>query len=252
MRPLRRDVGVPRRRAPGRLELVQGLDGEAAAAAAARSARRGPGGTRPTRRFHSKLRIPNWGSASVSPEGSSSSCMVRTTSGELVRNHSHPPGRSSRAASGIHASGSHHRLAPYSEIGDVEGVVGQRDGLGAALDEREVQAVLGLQRARSRKLLGCHIDAHGARSAARQPRRHVRGTAPELDDVAPIDLGERIDARLRDLPHAPGDLVVGPVAPSRGLVVLAWTPQASRLARAWSLRLTPTERRGPGGSSWGA
>ncbi len=42
--------------------------------------------------------------------------MVSMTSGVLVRNHSQPPGRRSRAASGIHASGSHHRLAPYSEI----------------------------------------------------------------------------------------------------------------------------------------
>ena len=37
------------------------------------------------------------------------------SSGEPVRKTSRPPGRSSRAASGIHRCGSHHRLAPYSE-----------------------------------------------------------------------------------------------------------------------------------------
>jgi len=35
---------------------------------------------------------------------------------ELTRNTSRPPGRSSRAASGIQAYGSHQMLAPYSEI----------------------------------------------------------------------------------------------------------------------------------------
>ena len=135
---------------------------------------------------------------------------------------------------------------------EVERVGGQRHRLGAALDEREVQAVLGLQRVGGRELFRSHVDADRSGAAARQPRRHVGGPAAELDHVAPIDLGQRADALLGDLPVAPGDRVVRPVpAPGRG-VVAGQAPQATRLARACSLRLTPTERRGPGGSSWGA
>ncbi len=41
---------------------------------------------------------------------------VSATSSEFVRKTSRPPGRSRRAASEIHASGSHHSDAPYSLI----------------------------------------------------------------------------------------------------------------------------------------
>ena len=46
---------------------------------------------------------------------SESGAEQRITSGELVRKTSRPPGRSRRAASAIQRSGTHQRLAPYSE-----------------------------------------------------------------------------------------------------------------------------------------
>ena len=201
MRPFRRHPLVARGGALGRLELVQRLDREAAAAQQRDELAVGQveldRAVAPLER-----RMPNCGSASASPEGSSSSCIVSRTSGVLVRNHSHPPGRRRRAASGIHASGSHHRLAPYSEIAMSKESSGS--GTASALPSMsgKSQAVLGLQRARGRELLRRHVDADRSRAAARQPRRDVGRAAAELDHVAPVDLGQR--ARLASgISHVP-------------------------------------------------
>ena len=209
--------------------------------------------------LHWKRRMPNCGSASASPEGWSSSCIVSITSGVLVRNHSRPAGTQEPRRLGDPRLGIAPQARAVLRDRDVEGVVGQRHRLGAALDEREVEAVLGLQRARRGELLRSDVDADRARSAARQPRRDVGRAAAELDHVAPVDLGQRAQARLGDLPRAPGDLVVGPVAPSGRLVVgrldapgdpvgagVVAEAHADWAARAWRIVLGSMKRT----SSW--
>ena len=169
--------------------------------------------------LHSKRRMPNCGRASASPDGSSSSCMVSM--------HQRRVGEEPEPTAGSQETGrlGNPRLGIAPQAGavlrdrDVEGVVGQRHRLGAALDEREVESVLGLQRASGGELLRRDVDAHRARPAARQPGRDVGRAAAELDHVAPVDLGQRVQARLGDRPRAPGDHVVRPVAAPGGLVL---------------------------------
>ena len=75
--------------------------------AAARSARRGAGGTRPSRRRPTRSGACRSTAAPCgrSPGASASSGMQSMCSGALTRNRSRPPGRSSRAASGIQRAG---------------------------------------------------------------------------------------------------------------------------------------------------
>ena len=83
-----------------------------------------------------------------------------------------PPGRSSRAASGIQRYGSPQIDAPYSRDDEVERRVGKRHVLGARLDERELEPELRLHRARGLELRRRDVDAdRRARRAARARRR---------------------------------------------------------------------------------
>jgi hypothetical protein len=88
---------------------------------------------------------------------------------ELQRKTSQPPGRRSRAASGIQRSGSHQDARAVLGEREVEGRVRQRHVLGACLDEREVEAELGLHRPRGVELRGRDVDATGRAPRARQP-----------------------------------------------------------------------------------
>src|SRR5262245_42491554 len=63
---------------------------------------------------HSRRFMPKSGRSSSLPGGPSSG-MQRIDTIPFVRKTSRPPGRRSRAASGIHRNGSNHKQAPYSE-----------------------------------------------------------------------------------------------------------------------------------------
>ena len=183
--------------------------------------------------LHSKRRMPNCGRASASPEGSSSSCMREHDQ----RRVGEEPQAAARSQEARRLGDPRFGVTPQAGavLGDreVERVVGQRHRLGTALDEREVEAVLGLQPAGGRELFRRDVDAHRSRSAARQPRRHVGRPAAQLDHVAPVDVGQRADARLGDRPVPPGDLVVGPgAAPGLGVVVGHGAPRDRDWPRA--------------------
>ena len=103
--------------APGirrRIQLLQLFDGESRAGAGCGSFHRATRGTR--RRRHSS----GWGRCPADRGAGDLSRGLRrrghtgVTRTLLVRNTTLPPGRSNRAASPIHPSASHHRLAPYS------------------------------------------------------------------------------------------------------------------------------------------
>src|SRR3954469_17151531 len=114
------------------------------------------------------------------------------------------------------------RLAPQAGAvlgeGEVEARVGERDRLGVALDERELEAVLGLHGTCGGELLGRLVNADRPRAAAGKPGGEVGGAAAELDGVEPVHVRERADVGLGDLPDAPVGLLCGPVA-ARGLGV---------------------------------
>src|SRR6266850_155824 len=78
-------------------------------------------------------------------------------------------------------------IAPYARAvlgdGEIETGVGQRDLLGVAMQEREAEAVLSLERAGRLELLGRVVDAHHASAPAREPGRPVSGATAQLDDV---------------------------------------------------------------------
>ena len=107
------------------------------------------------------------------------------------------------------------RLAPQARAvlrqREVEARVGQRDVLGVGLDQRELDAVLRLHRPRGRELALRLVDADRPRAAAGEPGREVGGAAAELDRVQAVEVGECVDLRLRDPPHAPGRLRARPV-----------------------------------------
>ena len=179
------------------------------------SSRRGGGGTRPTGRRRRSTRPGGARTAGARGARSRSRPRARsraTSNGELVRKTSRPPGRSSRAASAIQRSGSHHRLAPYSDSAKSKLASGSGTVLGVGLDQRELDAVLRLHRARRRELALGLVDADGPRAAAGEPGREVGGAAAELDRVQAVDVGERADLGLGDPPHAPARVRARPVA----------------------------------------
>ena len=116
----------------------------------------------------------------------------------LTRNTSSPPGRSSRAASGIQRYGSAQIDAPYSEIARSNDASAQRDVLGARLEQRELEPEPLLHRPRGLELRGRHVHADRPGAQPREPCRHVRGPAAELDRVLAGDLRERAELRLRE------------------------------------------------------
>ena len=111
----------------------------------------------------------------------SSGVAERRRACEFVRKIERPPGRSSRAASGIQRSGSHQRRRAVLGEREVEGRVGQRHLLGRRLDEGELEPVLLLQAPRGLEL-GCGVvEPDHPSAAAGEPGRPVRRPAAELD-----------------------------------------------------------------------
>ena len=126
-----------------------------------------------------------------------------TSSGELVRKTSRPPGRSSRAASAIQRSGRTRgsRRTPRAR---------SRSSRRAAAPPRRRPRRAGTRgRARpacARAVASWLVDwsiADRPRAAAGEPGREVGGAAAELDRVEAVDVGQRADLRLGDLPDAP-------------------------------------------------
>src|SRR3982074_3645063 len=97
----------------------------------------------------------------------SSSGEVSTKSVPLTRKTRSPPGRRSRAASGIHRYGSHQIEAPYSDTIKVEARIRQRHFLGVSLDERKRDPMLGLHPPRRLELSRGYIDTGWPRTHAR-------------------------------------------------------------------------------------
>ena len=73
---------------------------------------------------------------------------------------------------------------------DVEARVGEGDGLGAGVDEREVDAGLGHQPARVLELAVGQVEAHRAGAGPGQGDRPVSGATAELQDVPAGDVAE--------------------------------------------------------------
>ena len=99
-----------------------------------------------------------------------------------MRNTSRRPAAAGARPRGSSAIGSAHRAAPYSEIAKSKA---RQDmgALGVAEEEREVEAVFGLQATGRLELFRTVVDAHRTRASPGQPRRHVGGPAAELDRV---------------------------------------------------------------------
>ena len=209
--------------------------------AAAGSSRRSRGGSRRAGSSgHSKRCIPKYGRRSCSSGGISCSWKQSTRIVPLTRKTSSPPGRSSREASGIQRYGSAQIEAPYSETTRSNDASGQRHVLGARLDERELEAVLRLHRARGLELGRSDVDAGDARALPGEPGRDVRRPAPELDDVLPGHVRQRVHLGLRNLPDAPGDLLLRPGAVGVRRVLRRLRRSRPRgSARACSLSVMP-------------
>ena len=192
-------------------------------------------------------RIPKYGRSSSRP-GRNDRVHVRRGEHQevpLTRKTSSPPGRSSRAASAIHRSGSHQMLAPYSETARSNDSSGQRHVLGARMDERELEPVLRLHAPRGRELLRARSTPVDPCPAPGEPGRHVRGTAAELDHVLAGDLAEQLDLALGHLEHPPGDLLGGPVALGAGDVLLRPLRPRLAVATACSVRSSDIARSPP-------
>ncbi len=183
---------------------------------------------------HSKRPIPNWGRCSA-PSPARVSRMQRTTSTEFVRKISSPPGRRSRAASGIQRSGSHHSEAPYSETARSKRRVGERDGLGAAVDVagtrgRARAAGAGRSRAASPSCRSRPAERPGGRATPRVGR-----AAAQLDRVLAGDVGQDVQLVLRDPPDTPARLVRPRPARRSATYSSAQESHAARLRPACSV-----------------
>src|ERR671935_1084995 len=108
---------------------------------------------------------------------------------------------------------------PIFAEGEVETGVGQRDLLGIAVDEREGQAELLLQRTGRLELFGRVVDADDAGTAPGEPGGDVGGATAKFDGVAARDVGEELDLGLGDAPNPPRGFFL-PVAPPRSGIVL--------------------------------
>ena len=86
---------------------------------------------------------------------------------------------------------------------EVEALGGQRDVLGARLDEWKLEPELHLAPPRRRELGRSDVDADRARAPPGEPRRDVGRAAAELDDVEPFDLTQRPERRLRESRRRP-------------------------------------------------
>ena len=165
----------------------------------------------PSASCHSTRWSPNWGRARRSVASSASGAEQRIE--QRRAGEEDEPAARAQQPRGLRDPA--RRLAPQARAvlrqREVEARVGQRDVLGVGLDQRELDAVLRLHRARRRELALRLVDADRPRAAAGEPGREVGGAAAELDRVQAVEVGERVDLRLRDPPHAPGRLRARPV-----------------------------------------
>ena len=136
--------------------------------------------------------------------------MQSTDTVEFVRKMTRPPGRTSRAASGIQRYGISPERGAILRKDKVERRVRKRDLLADRLDEREVEAGVLLQTASRRQLRWCGIDRDDARAATGQPGGEVRGATTQLDDVQARHVAEDVHIGFRLLEDAPGDLLLCP------------------------------------------
>ena len=151
---------------------------------------------------------PRWGRCNVSCQPSSAAQSIDRV--ELRRNTSSPPGRSSRAASGIQRRASHQIEAPYSESARSNEASGS--GTSSAFASSRGNSIPGLllQPPRRLQLRRRDVDADRARAAAREPGGEVRGAAAELDDVLAGHVGEDAQLGLGNPPEPPADLLCAP------------------------------------------
>ena len=179
--------------------------------AARRSTRRARGGTRPrppaTRTGASRTAA----AAAISLGRLLVGRSRGSTSVELQRKTSRPPGRSSRAASGIQRYGSTQIDAPYSETTRSKLSSGSPVSAASASTSGNSIPVSAIIRRAVSSCAGRDVDADRPRPALREPRGEVRGAAPELDDVEARDVAEHVELGLVDRPDAPRDLVERPV-----------------------------------------
>ncbi len=123
--------------------------------------------------------------------------------------------------------------------GDVERGVGERHLLGAAEQERELEAVLALHPGGGLELLRRVVEADRPRAAAGHPGADVARAAAELDRVRAVEarVVEQVDGRFRDAVQAPR-LVAGLCGPRRSRALATYSSakpsQASRLAATCS------------------
>src|SRR5206468_2125245 len=96
--------------------------------------------------------------------------------------------------------------------GEVERGVWQGHVLGAGTDERELQPVLALHPPRGDELLLGDVHADRTRPSPREPRRHVRRPAAELDDVLALDVSEQPELALGRAENPPAELRPRPAA----------------------------------------
>ncbi len=117
------------------------------------------------------------GWSSSCPAGPSSPGEHTVTRMLVVWKTSFPPGRSSLAASGTQRAGSHHKLAPHSEMARSKLPEGQRDISSVGLDEREGDAKPVLAAPRGLELGGGHVHPDWPGAAPGQPGGEVRRPA---------------------------------------------------------------------------
>ena len=86
---------------------------------------------------------------------------------------------------------------------DVERGVRQRRRLGAGVDQRELDPVLGLELACGGQLLLGQVEPDGASAEAREPGAPVTGPAAEVEHVETGHVRKDPQLLLRDLPHPP-------------------------------------------------
>ena len=139
--------------------------------------------------------------------------------GERWQKANSPPGRSSRATSGTVRRG-RRSSSPRGRRTRCRSSLGQRDGLGAGLDQRHLDARLQDQPASMGELTFGEVEADRPGTGPGQVDRPLRGAAAQLEDVAAGDLTEHTQLRLGKAPGAPGLGVAGELPPVSCLVVV--------------------------------
>src|SRR2546423_3566357 len=130
------------------------------------------------------------------PAGPSSPGEHTVTRMLVVWKTSFPPGRSSLAASGTQRAGSHHKLAPHSEMARSKLPEGSGISPASASTSREGDAKPVLAAPRGLELGGGHVHPDWPGAAPGQPGGEVRRPAAELDDIQAADVAEHAELLL--------------------------------------------------------